>query len=330
MHVVADARKRTARKSIMELQHYQQDHLEAQRLQSDRDELIWLIARAVREDGKIEPVKGMILQRASSPGEPLHIVADPSFCVIAQGRKEIILCEESYQYDPAHYLLITTELPVTGHIREASQEKPYLSFRLILDAALVQSVMVETDDTSPQNQTDLRAISVSSLEGDLLDAVLRFVRLVDRPAEAPFLAPLIKREIIFRLWRGEQSARLRHIAANSSYTTPIAKAIERLRTQFDQPLRIEEIAHESGMCVSGFHHHFKAVTAMSPLQFQKVLRLQEARRLMLGEQLDAASAAFRVGYDDASHFSREYKRHFGLPPVRDIEQLRKKVRQSAS
>ena len=138
----------------------------------------------------------------------------------------------------------------------------------------------------------------------------------------PFLAPLITREIVYRLWMGEQGDRLRYVAAPGGYTSHIAKAIERLRDDFDQPLRIEELAAEFGMSVSGFHHHFKAVTAMSPLQFQKRLRLQEARRLMLGESFDAASAAYRVGYHDASHFSREYKSLFGVPPMRDVQRLR--------
>jgi AraC-like DNA-binding protein len=168
------------------------------------------------------------------------------------------------------------------------------------------------------------------LDADLLDAVVRFVRLGDAPAEAPFLAPLILREIVYRLWMGEQGDRLRYIAASGGYTPPIARAIERLCQDFDQPLRIEQIARELGMSVSGFHHHFKAVTALSPLQFQKRLRLQEARRLMLGEGLDATSTAFRVGYHDASHFNREYKSLFGLPPMRDMERLRGNARESIS
>jgi AraC-like DNA-binding protein len=313
----------------MESQHKQQQKWEAQRAQANRNELAELIARAVREDGKIEPLKGMILQRASSPGKPLHIVADPSFCVIAQGSKKVFLNSESYHYDHAHFLLVTAQLPLTAQVRDASKERPYLSFRLILDTALVNSVMIEAGDTTPENHADVRAITVSSLEVSLLEAVVRLVRLVDNPAEASFLAPLITREIVYRLWVGEQRDRLRHIAANSGFTSPIAKAIERLRTKFDQPFRIEEIARESGMSVSGFHHHFKAVTAMSPLQFQKHIRLQEARRLMLGERLDAASAGFRVGYDDASHFSREYKKHFGLPPLRDVERLRESADHTA-
>jgi AraC-like DNA-binding protein len=168
----------------------------------------------------------------------------------------------------------------------------------------------------------VRAIDVSPLDVNLLDATVRLVRLLDSPAEARVLMPLITREIIYRLLMGAQSDRLRHLAVMGGYTTPIAKAIERLRQEYDQPLRIEQLARELGMSVSGFHHHFKAVTAMSPLQFQKQLRLQEARRLMLSDDLDAASAAYRVGYNDASHFNREYKSVFGVPPMRDVQRLR--------
>jgi AraC-like DNA-binding protein len=248
--------------------------------------------------------------------------------VIAQGSKEVFLGNERYQYDPLHYLLFTAELPIVSEIIEASQERPYLSLRLDLDPTLVGSVMVEAGHSSPPNHADMRAINVSALDLGLLDAVVRLVRLLDSPAEASFLAPLIMREIIYRLLRGEQGDRLRHIAVLGGHTHRIARAIERLRREFDQPLRIDDIAGELGMSVSGFHHHFKAVTAMSPLQFQKRLRLQEARRLMLGEQLDAASAGYRVGYDDASYFNREYKSLFGLPPMRDVEQLREVARQN--
>ena len=151
---------------------------------------------------------------------------------------------------------------------------------------------------------------------------MRLVRLLEAPAEAQVLLPLITREIIYRLLRGDQGDRLRHLAASGGYTPDIARAIQRLREDFDKPFRIEDLAQELGMSVSSFHHHFKAVTAMSPLQFQKRLRLQEARRLMLGEDLDATSAAYRVGYNDASHFNREYKSIFGAPPMRDVQRLR--------
>jgi AraC-like DNA-binding protein len=188
----------------------------------------------------------------------------------------------------------------------------------------------QAHDIAPQSHADVRAINTSSLEAGLLDAVVRLLRLLEAPAEAPFLAPLITREIIYRLWMGAQRDRLRHIAALGGYTPHIAKAIERLHQDFDQPLRIDIIARELGMSVSGFHHHFKAVTAMSPLQFQKRLRLQEARRLMLGEGLDATSVAYRVGYHNDSHFSREYKSLFGLPPMQDMERLRGTARESIS
>jgi len=304
---------------------------ETHRAQANRDELVELIARAIRADGTVEPLKGFHLNRRSSAAEPVHSVSDPAFCVIAQGSKEIFLGNERYLYDASHYLLLTAELPLVGHVLEASKEQPFLSLRLELDPTLVGSVIVEAGDIALQNNTnDVRAIDVSALDAGLLDAAVRLVRLLEAHAEAAFLAPLITREIIYRLWMGEQRDRLRHIAALGGYTPHISKAIERLQQDFHQPLRIEGIARELGMSVSGFHHHFKAVTAMSPLQFQKRLRLQEARRLMLGEGLDAASAAYRVGYHDASHFNREYKSLFGLPPMRDIERLRGTARENIS
>jgi AraC-like DNA-binding protein len=303
---------------------------ETHRAQANRDELVELIARAIREDGKVEPLKGLHFNRMSSSTESVHSVSNPAFCVIAQGSKEIFLGNERYVYDPSHYLLLTAELPLVGHVLEASKERPYLSLRLELDPTLVGSAMVEAGDVASQNYADVKAITVGLLHPDLLDAAVRLVRLLDSPAEAPFLAPLITREIIYRLWMGEQRDRLRHIAALGGYTPYISKAIERLHQDFDQPLRIDSIARELGMSVSGFHHHFKAVTAMSPLQFQKRLRLQEARRLMLGEGLDATSAAYRVGYHDASHFNREYKSLFGLPPMRDMERLRGTAMESIS
>jgi len=249
--------------------------------------------------------------------------------VIAQGSKEVLLGDSRYRYDPSHYLLATVELPRVSQVLEASKERPYLSLRLELAPTLVSSVMVEAGHAEPRDHADVRAIDVSPLDGHLLDAFVRLVRLLDSPAEAPVLMPLITREIIYRLLVGEQGARLRHLAILGGYTPYIARAVERLRQDFDQPLRIESLARELGMSVSGLHHHFKTVTAMSPLQFQKQLRLQEARRLMLGEDLDAASAAYRVGYHDASHFNREYKSLFGVPPMRDVQRLRDEALVSA-
>lgn len=312
----------------MDIAALRQADYAALRNHAGRKELVELITRALRQDGSVAPLPGLSLHRVSLPRAPLHTLYKPVFCIIAQGSKEVFLGDERYQYDPFHYLLVTAELPIVSHVCEASPERPYLSFRLELDPTLVSSVMVEAGYPAPRSQAGVRAVSVSALDASLLDAVVRLVRLLDSPGEARYLAPLITREIIFRLLAGEQGDRLRHIAVLGGRTHHIARAIEQLRKELDQPLRIDNIANELGMSVSGFHHQFKSVTAMSPLQYQKRLRLQEARRLMLGEHLDAASAAYRVGYDDASHFNREYKRLFGLPPMRDVEGLRMAVRQT--
>lgn len=312
----------------MEAINNQQAEREAQRAQANREELVERIARVVYTNGSIQVQPGLHLARASSPRERIPSVLEPSLCVIAQGSKEVLLGDSRYQYDPYHYLLTTVGLPRISQILEASPARPYLSFRLELSPTLVGAVMVETGHAASPDQADVRAIDVSPLGGDLLDAIVRLVRLVDCPTEASALMPLITREIVYRLLVGAQGNRLRHMAVLGGYTPHIAKAVERLRQEFDQPLRIEQIAHDLGMSVSGFHHHFKAVTAMSPLQYQKRLRLHEARRLLLGEALDAASAAYRVGYQDASHFNREYKSLFGVPPMRDVQRLRETVRAS--
>lgn len=305
------------------------DERELQRLQANHEELVERVSRVVREDGTCQPLPGLRLARASSPTEPQHGVSTPSVCVIAQGGKEVLLGESRYRYDPAHYLLTTIELPSVSRVVAASKERPYLSLRLELPPTLVSSVLLEAGYTLPKKQADARAIHVSLLDGNLLDAAVRLVRLLEAPAEVPILLPLITREIIYRLLVGEQGNRLCHLAVLGGYTSDIAKAIARLRQDFDQPLHIEGFAHELGMSVSSLHHHFKAVTAMSPLQFQKRLRLQQARRLMLGEDLDAASAAYRVGYQDASHFNRDYKSLFGVPPMRDVQRLREETQNYA-
>jgi AraC-like DNA-binding protein len=312
----------TREEATMNSTNRRQSEREMQRAQANRDELVEHLARAIRNDGTVEPLAGLMLRRASSPTELGHGVSYPSFCVIAQGSKEILLGDNRYQYNPAHYLIATTALPIASRVAEASPERPYLGLVLKLDPTLVGSVLVEAGHLTPRSQSAVTAIDVSPLDAGLLDAVVRLVRLLDFPSQARFLAPLITREIVYRLLMGAQGGRLGQIAALGGSTHRIAEAVEWLRNDFDQPLRIEDIARELGMSVSGFHHHFRMLTAMSPLQFQKHLRLQEARRLMLGEGLDAASAGYRVGYGDASHFTREYKRLFGAPPMRDVEQLR--------
>lgn len=307
----------------MDMFNHQQSEREVQRMQVNREELLDRITRAIPEDGDRQPLQGLHLGRLSAPLEKIHGVLEPSLCIIAQGSKEILLGDSRYRYDPFHYLLATIDLPCVGRVVEASRERPYLSLRVALPAALVSSIMVEAGHgTSPGQAADVCAVDVSPLDANLLDAVVRLVRLLDTPTEAPIFIPMIMREIIYRLLLGDQGSRLRHLSVLGGYTPAIASAVQRLRQDFDQPLRIEQVAHELGMSVSSFHHHFKAVTAMSPLQFQKQLRLQEARRLMLSENLDVANAAFRVGYNDPSYFNREYKSVFGVPPMRDVQRLR--------
>ena len=292
-------------------------------VQSNRQELLERMAHALPDDGWVEALEGLFLARVAKPIEAPLALFQPAFCFVAQGGKQVLVGEEVLRYDPGHYLLFTVDLPVIFRVDEASKEKPYFGLRLDLAPALVASVIMEAGADTRKGDASVKAIGVNPVDGDLLDAVVRLVRLVDKPGEQRILAPLIKREIVYRLLAGGEGARLGHLVASSrGDTRRISRAIGRVREHYSEPLKIDEIARELGMSVSGFHHHFKSVTSMSPLQFQKQIRLQEARRLMLGEELDAASAGHRVGYEDPAYFSRDYKKLFGAPPQRDIARLR--------
>jgi hypothetical protein len=230
----------------------EQAHFMPARLQAGQQELIERIQRVVRTDGSAEPLPGLFLNRASTPGEPLLSVYDPMFCVIAQGSKEVLLSNERYLYDAANYLIVTANLPVVAHVVEASTTQPYLSLSLKLDPLLVSQVMVEAGHTALPQRASVRALNVSPLEPELLEAVVRLVRLADDPGEARFMAPLITREIIYRLLNGEQCDRLRYIVVQNGHVHHIARAIEQFRKEFDQPLPIERVAQELGMSVSSF------------------------------------------------------------------------------
>nr|BBH92306.1 AraC family transcriptional regulator [Thermogemmatispora argillosa] len=301
----------------------QQDERTLRQLQAQREELAERIARAVPRDGAVELLEGLTLARLSSPSTPLPSVAEPSLCVIAQGRKEVLVERNRYEYDPFHYLLATVELPRFSRVIEASPERPYLSLTLRLTPSQVTEVLLSAGYVPKRSSA--HAVNVSPLDERLLDAVVRLVRLLDTPEEAPVLMPLVTREIIYRLLIGEQGRRLCHLVLQGGLPSEIASAIAYLRRHFSEPLRIEHLARELGMSVSSLHHHFKAVTGLSPLRYVKQLRLQEARRLLLNEGLDATSVAFRVGYQDVSHFNRDYRALFGLPPVRDVQRLRQEL-----
>lgn len=297
--------------------------LEIERGMIYRKELVERINGSLHADGVVQALEGVFLARASAPLGLIHGVITPCFCVVAQGSKEFLLGDSRFRYDRDHYLIATLEMPSISQILEATPQQPYLSFRMNLEPAFVESVIADTGQKSISTNAEVQAMNVSQLDIHLQDAVVRLVRLLDSSAEVPALMPLIKWEIVYRLLMGKQGTRLRHLARQGSYAPHITRAVERIRRDFDQPLRIEELASELGMSVSGLYHSFKAVTAISPLQFQKQIRLQEARRLMLSEDLDATSAAYRVGYRDPAYFNREYKTLFGIPPIRHKQLLRK-------
>jgi len=291
-------------------------------------EMARLLERFTGRDGvHATEVGPLSLYRSSEPTEPAHVLYQPALCLIAQGSKRVLLGERCYQYDPAHFLLVSVDLPLVGQVLGATPHRPYLALRLDLDPQMIAAVLADSErqaDAPPPGRTP-RGVAVSRLDPPLLDSVLRLLRLLCAPQDVPVLAPLTIREILYRLLTGEQGTRLRQIAAEDSRTERIARAIHWLKQNYARPFRIEDVARAAYMSPSALHHHFKAVTSLSPLQYQKQLRLQEARRLMLGEAVDAATAGFRVGYESASQFSREYRRQFGAPPRRDVIRLREAV-----
>ena len=256
-----------------------------------------------------------------APTQTTSYMHEPSICLIAQGAKRVLLGEETYAYDAQHFLLASVDLPIVAQITEASPETPYLGLKLKLDPREIAQLMADSSLPPPRAQQESRGMAVGELSESLLCTFLRLLDLLDEPENIPILAPLIQREILYRLLVGEQGPRLRQIGAAGCRSHQIARAIDWLKANFSQPLRIDDLATRVRMSTSAFHHHFRALTAMSPLQYQKWLRLHEARKLMLTEQLDAANAAFQVGYESPSQFSREYSRLFGAPPLRDIKSL---------
>ncbi len=266
-------------------------------------------------------IPALAFYRASAPSAHDASVYEPSLCIIAQGAKEILFGGEVYRYDPAHSLLVSVDLPVTSRVVEATPDRPCLAVRVSLDPAVVGELLADCTIAPPLG-LPARGLAVTPAEPPLLDAVTRLVALLDSPQDIIPLAPLVLREITYRVLTGPQGARLRQVVAAGAPAQRIARAIRWLKDHFAAPLRIELLAKQVRMSPSAFHLHFKHVTALSPLQYQKRLRLQEARRLMLGEGLAAAEAAFRVGYESPSQFSREYRRLFGAPPRHDVAALK--------
>ena len=264
-------------------------------------------------------VDSLSLIRANHPTAPIPSVYEASLCLIAQGAKRVSLVDHNLVYDASRYLLVSVDLPLIGHIIEASPDAPYLCCKVDLDQAVLADLLIAEGNISPR--ADLPALAVYPSDPDLVDAVCRLVKLLDRPSSIATLAPLIEREILYLLLTGPHGAMLRHMAVADSHLGQISRAIARIRDRFHEQLRIDDIAGAAGMSASSLHAHFKALTRMTPLEYQKQLRLQEARRLMLAEGASAGTAGFAVGYESPSQFSREYRRLFGAPPRQDIERL---------
>jgi AraC-like DNA-binding protein len=270
----------------------------------------------------ITDVPGLLLSRRTAPTAPATATYEPSLAVVAQGRKRATLAGTTFIFDESRYLLTSLDLPVICNVIEASEAVPYLCFVLKLEMPVIRELLSREEIQAPEVASEKPAMATGETTAELLDACRRLVDLLNTPQDIPFLSGLIQREIIYRILRGPEGARLRAIATLGDQSHRTAKAIAWVRANYAKPLRVEDLAQIAGMGVSTLHHHFRALTAMSPLQYQKQLRLHAARERMLMDGLDAASAAFEVGYESASQFNREYCRFFGQPPMRDIRTLR--------
>ncbi|ODR94380.1 AraC family transcriptional regulator [Methyloceanibacter stevinii] len=291
-------------------------------MSTNQSELASLIDRSAKTDGvHATAVPRLSVIRSSRPTLPLHAVYEPAVCIIAQGSKHAILGDAVYVYDQDKYLVISVGVPVVGQVTEASEAKPYLCVKFDLDVATLGMLLLDTRP-EPDSGEPAPALGLSKVTPELTDAVIRLMRLLDTPQDIPVLAPLFERELLFRLLQGDQAAKLREIALGDSRLQQVGRAIDYIKRNYREPFRVEDLADVARMSASALHSHFKAVTAMSPLQYQKQMRLQEARRLMLQGLCDAAAASHNVGYASPSQFSREYRRLFGLPPQRDIARLK--------
>ena len=270
----------------------------------------------------VTAIPGLSLFRREEPTEPAGGMYEPSICLVAQGAKRVLLGDETYVYDAHHFLITSVDLPTVVQIIKASPQKPYLGLMLKIDWREISRLMADSNLPPPRARESSRGMATGEVTLPLVAAFGRLIDLLSEPQDIPILAPVIQREIFYRLLVGDQGLRLRQMASIGSQSHQIARAIDWLKSNFARPLRIDDLATQVNMSISTFHHHFRVLTAMSPLQYQKWLRLHEARRLMLTERLDAGAAAFQVGYESPSQFSREYSRLFGSPPLRDITNLR--------
>ena len=298
----------------------------SEQMHLQQSELANIIERKADQNGvSLTDIPSLFFINRTSVTEPFHGVYKPSFCLIIQGEKEVFLAKERYVYSPADYLVASVNVPVTGQVIKASTESPYIALKLEFTPSQILEILDETKIHVGLEKKSSRAIFVSKVEESLLDAVVRLVRLVDSPNDIPILAPIFKKEILYRILQGPHGTALKQMAIEGSEAFRIREVISYIMNNFEKSFRIDELAELAKMSVSSLHRHFKEISAMSPIQFQKQLRLQEARRLLLLESTDATEVSFRVGYESPSQFSREYSRMFGLPPREDMKRLRKKL-----
>ncbi|WP_312095001.1 AraC family transcriptional regulator [Niallia sp.] len=272
-------------------------------------------------------IPSLFFSRQTSEIGPSYGVHKTSLCIVVQGLKEVYLAQDQYIYGPSDYLITSHNVPVTGQVLKASNNDPYLSLKLEFTPNQILEVLNDAGIRTVARNNTKRAMYINKIESALLDAVLRLVRLLENPNDIPVLAPLVTKEILYRVLQGRNGMALEQIAIEASSTNRIHNVIDQIIKNYDRPFRVEELADIANMSVSSLHRHFKEVTAMSPIQYQKQLRLQEARRLLLSETTDASDVAFQVGYESPSQFSREYSRMFGFPPIEDIKRLRAEVEQ---
>ncbi|HWM67878.1 MAG TPA: AraC family transcriptional regulator [Steroidobacteraceae bacterium] len=286
-------------------------------------EIASIIARFATSDGECSTAIGnLFLSRRSSQTQPLHTAQWPCFALVVQGAKSLVLGPEVHRYGVGDYLVVSIDLPVVSRVTEASAEAPHLGLGMAIAPERLKEVLGRINvPRSAITPAEMRGVAVNKAPLDLLDAAVRLLRLLDRPEDIPALASLIEQEILYRLLTGPCGPRLLQMAMIETPSNKIAQAIAWLRENFMRPLRIAELADQVGMSMSSLHHHFKAITAMTPMQYQKQLRLHEARRLMLMEHLDVGTAGYKVGYQSPSQFSREYSRLYGLSPSRDAESV---------
>jgi len=296
--------------------------LKANQARALHAELAQKIASFLRkEENRTTEIPGVSLHQRTAPTPPCRMTYHPGIIVVPQGSKRVNLGRTSFTYDQSRFVVTAVDLPIVSWVAEATAEVPCLALSIKLDMAMVRELISREEIHVAEPPSDSPAMSIGEIRPEFLDACCRLLDLLASPQDVPFLSGLIQREIIYRVLRGRAGARLRAVATLGDQSHRTAKAIAWITSNYSKPLRVEELADLASMGISTLHHHFRMLTAMSPLQYQKQLRLQSARSLMLNNGLDAASAAFEVGYESATQFNREYSRFFGQPPMRDVRAL---------